>query len=165
MNSLANNIYNYSKGKLNRMKRGLDREIKSRLNKLGQRTVEQLKSFTKVWYDTYSPTSYVRTNDFINSVTYKVENNRVYIYFDVSKIKSVSSDGGWNTHRGFDGIDFREGLIDWIENDKTNSGIQSNPRKTHNGVYMIKNTQEWLQDYLDSESERIVDAVVQKYLE
>lgn len=165
MKGLANDIHKYSKGKLNRMKKGLDKEIKFRLDKLGQRTVEQLKSFTKVWYDTYSPTSYIRTDEFIDSITYKVENNRVYIYFDVSKINSVSSDAGWNTHRGFDGVDFREGLIDWIENDKVNSGIRSNPRKTHNGVYMIKNTQEWLQSYLDSESEKIINIVVQKYLE
>ena len=156
--NISRELNEYTKGKLNRIKKSLDKEINKRLNSLGQKTVEQLRMYTQKWYSSYVPKVYVRTYDLLNCISYKVKNQTVYIYFDVNRMRSYDTDT-WNVHRGFGGIDFTRGLIDWIENDNS-SGSDLNPRKNHSGIYMIKNTTDWLNEYLEEESNKIINAVV-----
>ena len=73
----------------------------------------------------------------------------------------VNEGKGWQPHRGFDGVNFTWGLIDWIENGG-NGGVLSNPRRDDGGIHMIENTQQWLDEYMDEQTKEIVNAVIRK---
>lgn len=156
---LLSRIQSFAKKTTNKIDEVIVTKITKDLYKLGEDTANKLREYTYKWYDNYFPKDYQRTQDLINSITFKVDKLSVYIYFDTSKIRSIerrlSGNVAWNAHMGFDGEDFTKGLIEWIEDD-ANSGSKSNPRRNHQGVKMIQNTQQWLRGYLDKETQRII---------
>ena len=163
MSSVIKQFHNLTTGRINRMNKEVNREIDKRLHELGQAMVEKLKDYTQQWYSSYSPQDYERTGDLINSITYSVKGRTVRVIFDMRKFHTAKvNDGeGWQPHRGFDGIEFTYGLIDWIENGG-NGGVLSNPRRDDGGIHMIENTQQWLDEYMDEQTKEIVNAVIRK---
>ena len=97
-----------------------------------QRTKEKLKeSIDDLWYGSYSPKDYSRSYELINAVSGKaVKNSKgnytIEVYFDEKLMSSKSSTYGWGTHSGFDGGDFRKGLISSIIHGM--GGSKTNPR-------------------------------------
>lgn len=160
-NNLYSSIENYTKGKINRLKRDIEVKIDEELDKFGRDITNKLKEYVSKWYNSYDPLDYQRTNDLINSITYTIKNKRVEVKFDMRKFHTgkVNNGKGWQPHRGFDGIKFTWGLIDWIENGG-NGGIKTNPRKYDGGIHMIEDTEKWLQDYIDKEVQKIIKIVI-----
>ena len=117
--------------------KGITNRIDLKMNRVAQvimtETREKLKeSIDNLWYSSYSPKDYVRTYGLINSVNGRVvKNNRgdysIEVYFDDALMTSRPSLYGWGTHSGFDGGDFRKGLIESIIHGM--GGSNNNPRK------------------------------------
>lgn len=117
--------------------KGITNRIDLKMNRAAQvimtETREKLKeSIDNLWYSSYSPKDYVRTYELINSVNGRVvKNNRggytIEVYFDDTLMTSSPSLYGWGTHSGFDGGDFRKGLIESIIHGM--KGSDNNPRK------------------------------------
>jgi len=78
-------------------------------------------------YDTYEPKNYVRSYDYINSLTIgkvKPDGNgfSIRLYFDANKIKPQEMERGlWNRHMTQKGVPTNEFIADWIENGATDS--------------------------------------------
>lgn len=111
-----------------------------------QKLKETLNEF---WYDSYSPKSYSRTMNLIESITGVIERKgrcdyTIQVYFDPDKIHAVENDSGWNSHMGFNSEAFVEGLISSIEHGVKGSFL--NPRRGE-AAHMIEFTQEWANQY------------------
>lgn len=125
-----------------------------RLNILAKQICETIRlklqeNLKLCWYDNYSPKTYKRTWELFNSVDGKIERNNkndytIRVYFNPDKIRTVINDKGWNSHLGFDGQRFIEGLISSIEHGML--GSHSNPRRG-TAAHMVKLTQEWSNEY------------------
>lgn len=165
----------FTKAKTNYIRKQADVSINKALHKLGKETRDKIREYiTNGWYSTYTPRSYHRTHDLWESVTYVVSGHTVRVYFDMRKLrgKMVNGGKGWQPHRNFSipnghggytaGVDFTTGLVSWIEDGGKGGGSPKNPRAGHNGVHMIKQTQEWLNGYLDKETKKIIGEILKK---
>lgn len=123
------------------------------------KTKEQLKeSVNALWYSTYSPTDYNRTYELIDAVSGRViKNSRgnytIEVYFDEALMTSKPSTYGWGAHSGFDGGDFRSGLIKSIIHGMR--GSKTNPRygESTNVIEVVR-----------QEAERYANSILKKYL-
>ena len=137
----------------------IDVKLNKAANEIMQKTKEQLKeSVNDLWYSTYSPTDYIRTHETIDAVSGKVVKNSkgnytIEVYFDENLMSSKSSTYGWGTHSGFDGGDFRKGLISSIIHGM--GGSKTNPRygESTNVIEVVK-----------QEAERYANSILRKYL-
>ena len=137
----------------------IDIKLNKVANEIMQKTKEQLKeSVNDLWYSTYSPTDYIRTYEMIDAVSGKVVKNSkgnytIDVYFDENLMSSKSSTYGWGTHSGFDGGDFRKGLISSIIHGM--GGSKTNPRygEATNVIEVVK-----------QEAERYANSILRKYL-
>lgn len=134
--------------------------LASLLEEVGKDTVKKLKVFTKqYWYDKYLPEDYKRTYSFLESASYEITGRggsmKLAVYFDLNKLIYKVDENGWGAHVGFDGEDFTEGMIRFIEDGKFYSsgriGSPCNPRAGKKGAGMIEKTSKWLERYLDTE--------------
>ena len=137
--------------------------IDLKLNRAAQeimlKTKEQLeKSVDNLWYATYSPTDYNRTYELLDAVSGKVVKNSkgnysIEVYFDESLMSTKSSTYGWGTRSGFDGGDFRSGLIDSIIHGMR--GSRTNPRygESTNVIEVVR-----------QEAERYANSILKKYI-
>ncbi len=137
----------------------IDIKLNKAANEIMQKTKEQLKdSINDLWYSTYSPTDYIRSYEIIDAVSGKVVKNSkgnytIEVYFDENLMSSKSSTYGWGTHSGFDGGDFRKGLISSIIHGM--GGSKTNPRygEATNVIEVVK-----------QEAERYANSILRKYL-
>lgn len=137
----------------------IDLRLNRAAQEIMQKTKEQLKeSVNDLWYSTYSPTDYIRTHETIDAISGKVIKNSkgnyiIEVYFDESLMSSKSSTYGWGTHSGFDGGDFRKGLISSIIHGM--GGSKTNPRygESTNVIEVVK-----------QEAERYANSILRKYL-
>lgn len=166
---MASNRYQYAISQSKRLEKLLNQSIEKILKKLGEDTVHKVKVFIKqYWYDRYSPLEYERLEEnggLLGAVSYTIEDNSVRIHIDESKLIHASAhldkynQGFWGQHRGFDGKDFGEGLIEFVENGRFDSGrvgSTGNPRIGH-GSGAIQKTINWLNKYLDGEVKRMIE--------
>lgn len=82
------------------------------------------------WYEKYTPEDYQRTYSLLRSIKYKIVENSVQIYMDSNALEYHLTTG-WGQHVGFDGSNFGNGLLEFIENGVYNSGktgSMANPR-------------------------------------
>ena len=137
----------------------IDIKLNKAANEIMQKTKEQLKeSVNDLWYSTYSPTDYIRTYELLDAVSGKVVKNSkgnytIEVYFDENLMSSKSITYGWGTHSGFDGGDFRKGLISSIIHGM--GGSKTNPRygESTNVIEVVK-----------QEAERYANSILRKYL-
>lgn len=161
INSQMEIISEKTYGKINRIKKNIDKEINKQLEILGQETVNKIKEYIKIWYNSYDPINYNRTESLLNSIVYTVKNRQVRVKFDLRKLntKKINDGEGWQPHRGFDGVTFTYGLIEWLENGGT-GGITTNPRRYDGGIHMLSETEKWLDKYLDKKAKEIIKVVL-----
>jgi hypothetical protein len=156
---MEQNRYRYTISQSKKIQKLLDKSIMEILHKVGQDTVNKLKVYVnQYWYSRYSPEDYQRTYSFLESVSYEVKKNVVTIKFDTEKFAHATTNG-WGQHRGFDGDDFNEGLIEFIETGSFSSGKTgslSNPRIGSNGSRAIEKTRTWLNKHLSDEVKKQV---------
>ncbi len=137
----------------------IDLRLNRAAQEIMQKTKEQLKeSVNDLWYSTYSPTDYIRTHETIDAISGKVIKNSkgnytIEVHFDENLMSSKSSTYGWGTHSGFDGGDFRKGLISSIIHGM--GGSKTNPRygESTNVIEVVK-----------QEAERYANSILRKYL-
>ncbi len=137
----------------------LDIKMDKVADEVMQKTKEKLKeSIDDLWYGSYSPKDYSRSYEIINAVSGKVVKNSkgsytIEVYFDENLMSSKSSTYGWGTHSGFDGGDFRKGLISSIIHGM--GGSKTNPRygESTNVIEVVK-----------QEAERYANSILRKYL-
>lgn len=137
----------------------IDVKLNKAANEIMQKTKEQLKeSVYDLWYSIYSPNDYIRTFEIIDAVSGKVVKNSkgnytIEVYFNENLMSSKSSTYGWGTHSGFDGGDFRKGLISSIIHGM--GGSKTNPRygESTNVIEVVK-----------QEAERYANSILRKYL-
>lgn len=137
----------------------VDIKMNKAANEIMQKTKEKLKeSINNLWYGSYSPQDYSRSYDLINAVNGRViKNNQgdysIEIYFDAELMSSRPNLHSWGTHSGFDGKDFRKGLIDSIIHGM--KGSKNNPRYGES-TNVIEVVQE--------EAERYANSILKNYL-
>ena len=137
-------------GQIDKILKGKDKKLQLIANDIAAAVKEKLKeNLEKNWYSTYEPKSYIRTWDLFDSVTAEVThdgkcNYLIQVYFDSDKISSVKNDSNWNSHMGFDGQNFKSGLVSFIEHGMT--GSPYNPRNGY-ASHMIEFTQKWANQY------------------
>jgi hypothetical protein len=96
-------------------------------------------------YDSYQPSEYIRTYDYLNSLSVKKvrkENgwNVVEIFFDPEKIKQNEVEGFWNQHmsaygyREWKGTQINELIPMWLE-----EGVES-PLFSRKGIHVVDET-------------------------
>lgn len=110
----------------------IERDEKIALEEFAKDASEKLREFTQSWYDSYQPTTYERTYEFINSITieptqYSAGSFNIGVYFDPNKM-SVAENGPWIQHED------RFNLAEIIEN-----GWEYRP----DGSEAIFSTAEW----------------------
>ena len=123
------------------------------------KTKKQLEeSVNTLWYSTYSPSDYIRTYELLDAVSGKVVKNSkgnysLEVYFADPLMSTKASTYGWGTHSGFDGGDFRSGLIDSIIHGMR--GSRTNPRygESTNVIEVVR-----------QEAERYANSILKKYI-
>lgn len=136
-----------------------DRQMQAIANKICKKTADKLREILyESWYATYTPTVYKRSFELINSITGEIIKNKrgnytVSVFFDANKINAVEQSGGWNSHMGFNGERFIEGLIHSI--DSGMRGSLSNPRYGES-TDMIRLAQEWAEMYARQQLRQIL---------
>ena len=157
INEVVKSLERLTNNKIKGIDDSIRTQIKEELNSLGQEIVDKLRTYTQEWYDTYSPIDYQRSYDVLDSISYNVSGYDLRVIFDMRKIRgaTLNDKKGWQQHRGFDGVDFTWGLINFIENGG-NGGIASNPRRNDGGIHMIEKTQKWIDEYLKKRTKEII---------
>lgn len=144
---------------LNKIIAKKDIQMQAIADKVCKKTADKLREILyECWYATYTPTVYKRSFDFINSITGEVVKNKrgnysINVFFDEDKINVVEQSGGWNSHMGFNGERFIEGLIYSI--DSGMRGSLSNPRYGES-TDMIRLTKEWANQYARQQLRQIL---------
>ncbi len=111
------------------------------------------------WYDSYTPKSYQRTMELLDSITCEITHNGTAIDircgFDMSLIHAKQAidnatidNAGinrltWNNHMSFDGEPFIEGLIELVEHGFDGKGSSLNPRRWHTGTHAVEDAQKY----------------------
>lgn len=158
------NVSDYVNGKINNLTKQTQTAVKNQLNKIGKDTVDKLKEYTKkYWYSNYTPSDYQRTYSFLNTIRYRIFPSipRVAIFYDFRLLDHAVNKDGWGTHVGFDGKQFNEGLVQFIENGTFYSGNKgASPRAGKGGSGAIEKTEKWLEEYLDKEVKRRLELTI-----
>jgi hypothetical protein len=157
----------YCNNRLKTLQQNMENEIWRELEDIGNNTVEKIQKYLdENWYNQYDPKDYERTYKLKNAVKYTIEKNgkRIKIYFDRRTLrgKRVNNGEGWQVHRGFDGEDFIDGLIDFINGDVT-GGVVNNPRR-NDSVDVIDYAERVVNEYVQQLADRKIQAIVNKYL-
>ena len=124
----------------------LEKRIELALQKVAEKVEEIITQYVMDnLYQDYEPTNYLRTYDYINSLTVgKVKKNgnnyQVQIYFDADKIRPVWRDGEWNAHMSWDGKNDNDLLPLFIE-----EGVE-NSLYDRDGIYTMENTKKIIED-------------------
>lgn len=147
------------KQQLQKITSRIDLRLSRAAQEIMLKTKEQLEeSVYDLWYSIYSPNDYIRTFEIIDAVSGKVVKNSkgnytIEVYFDENLMSSKSSTYGWGTHSGFDGGDFRKGLISSIIHGM--GGSKTNPRygESTNVIEVVK-----------QEAERYANSILKKYI-
>ena len=162
---LATALKRFTEAKTKRIKTNLNNSINKKLDKIGKETRDKLHEYATEWYDDYHPIDYHRTYGFGRSPQYNIEgksgdNKTIKVFFDMRMLAGRTENGGkgWQAHRSFDGTDFKQGLIDFIE--EGDMGSPKNPRAGHSGVHMVQKTRQWLEEYLDEEVKDMIKGVI-----
>lgn len=136
-----------------------DLKISRAANEIMNETKERLKeAVDKLWYSTYTSLDYTRTYELIEAVNGIIKKNKqgdytIDVFIDDTLMTSKSNTRGWGTHSGFDGGDFRKGLIDSIINGM--SGSPNNPRLGDSApVYEV----------VQKEAQSYANRILKKYL-
>lgn len=110
---------------------------------------EKMREYVQTyWYGQYSPVSYARTQDFIDSVDARWEGNTIVFFYNTSKIGSSPNPGGWGAHSSFDGSPFNDdGFIEMVENGM-GGGSPNNPRFGDDGAHAVKRLRGYLANYV-----------------
>lgn len=139
------------------------RYIIKRLKELRKDSIRKMREIIMdEWYNSYTPLSYDRTEQLLESVVCHVDesNLTIKVGYDARYLKSKTVDGNWNIHRGFDGVDFRVGLIDFIENGG-DGGLS--PRNKDGGINAIEQTINFLQEEINKETNNIYAEAVKVF--
>lgn len=141
----------------------LNRQIRDKLIIIGEKTVQDIQKYLqKEWYDKYKPKEYDRTYSLKRAVRYTIiDNKSIKIYFDRRRfgLATVNGGVGWQPHRGFDGVKFVDGLIDFIADGIPIDGSKKNPRyndKINYGKY------ECLTDYMQERVNKYINDFILK---
>lgn len=95
------------------------------------------------WYNTYSPLSYNRTNEILESVSSDmVDSDTVKIYYDYGKVGAASGNG-WNIHESFDGSPFDGIKMVRSVEFGMGIGVATNPRNGEDGVEGLDEVRKW----------------------
>ena len=141
----------YAIAKLNEISNDLDNRKRRALQLIMEKGKEELKKYVQVyWYDTYTPTFYDRTDEFLNCVNAEfVGDNEVKIFYDEGKLSaSFGNPDGWNQHMGFDGSPFvGSSFLEKVEFGM-GGGSPSNPRIGASGVHGMQRIRAWLLTYV-----------------
>lgn len=138
----------YSIPKLNQISKKLELGKKKLLADIERDGKEQMREYVRMyWYSQYSPSSYNRTMEVLDSVSAKLEGDSVVIYYDNAKIGSAPNSHGWGAHASFDGSSFSNGIVAMIE-DGMSGGSPSNPRIGAGGAHAIPKLIAWLATYI-----------------
>lgn len=131
----------------------LEKTEKEIADRIAKDTKAKLRENTRLkWYDTYSPESYDRTYNLLNSITIEdgVSNGGEVktVGFDTQYIIPSYNEEGFNAHASMNDTPFDdEGFIDVIENG-ANGGLSV---RQDEGAHMIEATEEWLDKHINSE--------------
>lgn len=111
----------------------LDLKLNSAAKDIMEEVKEQLKESTEVLWYSRTPKDYNRTYELIDSINGRIVKNgignyTIEVFYDEKLVSYGTNSKGWNTHAGFDGRDFRSGLIESIAYG-TIKGSGNNPRK------------------------------------
>lgn len=163
---LMSDRYRYTISQIKKNAKLLNKDIDTICKKVGEDTVNKLKTYIKLyWYDRYSPEDYERTYSLRNAVSYKIIDQSVYIYIDTNAFIYHKSDNGWGQHIGFDGKDFSEGLMDFVEYGRFTSGKSgslTNPR-IGDGSGAIEKTMNWLNKKVNTEILKKINIAIDKF--
>lgn len=166
----TNNVKSFSKyinNTLSTLENALNKEIRDILIDVGDETVDKIRKYLQEnWYDTYDPTSYIRTMSLMDAVRYRIEKNKVYVYFDrrYFSTRRVNDGNGWQPHRGFDGVEFIDGLIDWIEDGTGGGGTIKNPRKYDGGIGVLDYAEKEINQYINTKVDKKIKVILNRYL-
>lgn len=125
----------------------VEKNMKFALQEVAYEIEEIIKNYIiERLYNTYTPSSYTRTYDYINSLTVdKVEftddGYQVFIYFDTKKIRPLPPDevGRWSRHQSItDGTDVSD-LIPYFIEYGTHGSLWD-----REGIYAIENIEKEL---------------------
>lgn len=137
----------------------VDLKISRAANEIMNETKERLReAVDKLWYSTYTSLDYTRTHELIEAVNGIIKKNKqgdytIDVFIDDTLMTSKSNTRGWGTHSGFDGGDFRKGLIDSIINGM--NGSPNNPRLGDSApVYEV----------VQKEAQSYANSILKKYL-
>lgn len=138
--------------------KGIDKLLKKKVSEILEITardvVAKIKEYIqRYWYDVYTPQDYERTNSLLRSVKADIGRSKIEIYIDETEFEYALRNSLWNQHISFDGEDFGEGLIQFIDQGKYDSGkvgSLKNP-KVGKGSNFIKKINIWLKTYVDNE--------------
>lgn len=163
---LMDSRYRYTISQIKKSTKLLNKNIDEICRKVGEDTVNKLKTYIKLyWYDRYSPEDYERTYSLKNAVSYEIENQSVYIYIDTDAFVRHKPDIGWGQHVGFDGRDFSEGLVEFVEYGRFlsgKSGSRTNPR-IGDGSGAIEKTMNWLNKKVNTEIMNKINIAIDKF--
>ena len=119
---------------LDSLYRHLEKIVKVSVQQVALEIEKIIKDYIKKnLYDTYTPTHYVRTYDYINSLTVSkvVQEGNVFscmLYFDSNKIIPRETEKGlWNQHMTQDGRPTNEFIAEWIESGGSGSKYARKP--------------------------------------
>jgi hypothetical protein len=127
----------------------LDQQLQTAMESVAEEVKQLMHDYIQTnLYDAYQPTEYIRTYDYLNSLSVKPvrkENgwNVVEIYFDPSTIKQ-DIQPFWNAHmsvygnKEWKGTPINELIPLWL-----NEGVES-PLYSHKGIHVVDNTIEEL---------------------
>ena len=153
--------------KISTLEKMLDQELRKELINIGEKTVYKIQQYLdRNWYNTYSPIDYDRTGSLKNAVRYTLEKNTIKIYFDKRYFvtKKVNNGSGWQPHRGFDGVTFISGLIDFLNDGTGHGGVDTNPRRFDGDIDIIGYAEKIVNQYLDKIVKQKINSIVKKYL-
>lgn len=125
----------------------IGKNIKQPLQQIAQEIEQEMKDYIMREKYNWTTEDYVRTYDYINSITISpILNSRhgvdVEIYFDSNKITPSNAPQGstWNRHKDIYGNSVNEQIPFWIE-----EGNGDSPYYQYEGIHVIKNTVEDLE--------------------
>lgn len=127
--------------------------LKDCLREIAEKTTLELKEYVLgVWYGSYTPISYERTYQMLDSITHSEiephgDSFNVAVFFDTDKISSNYTGGTWNQHMsvGASGGDFSNDDFIQVLEEGNPSPLYSN-----SGMQMFEQTSKWLEKNLPS---------------
>lgn len=111
-------------------------------------------------YSSYSPKSYSRTRQFLNSVT--IEKSTIYsgkiaqyrVVFDYKKIKPKAVPGTWNKHMSAFSEPFNKGNLVQVLEEGT---VGTDSLFQREGAWFLENTKKWLNEKINGNGFSVAD--------